>query len=276
MSYIFKPDQFYRMPTHFGPSLGPRQGLDKRRYKGIDTPKDIVVQAIFNIRKEQVEKLLPPGFSLREPYRLCLTFDYATDIEWLAGRGYNTFGVSVPATYHGKTEAVNGDFLFVLWENMADPIITGREDLGFSKVYCELPEPQFIGDKVICRASWDGCQFATLQLSNLKQVNPDELPAPAESDGVLHYKYIPKTGCPGESDAEYAVLTPAEDPNVIIDQASVAESAGCEFRQSSWEELPTLVHIVNALSAIELGDCVEATLIKSHGGKDLSDQRILR
>ena len=32
MSYIFRPDSHYRMPTHFGPSLGPRQGLDGRRY----------------------------------------------------------------------------------------------------------------------------------------------------------------------------------------------------------------------------------------------------
>ena len=28
MSYTFKPDCYYRMPTHFGPSLGPRQGID--------------------------------------------------------------------------------------------------------------------------------------------------------------------------------------------------------------------------------------------------------
>jgi len=40
--------------------------------------------------------------------------------------------------------------------------------------------------------------------------------------------------------------------------------------------LPTLVNIVNTLSELTLGDCVEATLIKSHGAKDLSDQRILR
>ena len=275
MSYSFQPGQFYRMPTHFGPSLGPRQGIDNKRYQGIDTPKELIVQATFNIQKDQLEKLLPPGFSLREPYRICFTFDYATEIEWLAGRGYSTFGVSVPATYHGQKETVHGDFLFVLWENMADPIITGREDLGFSKVYCELPEPQFINGDVICRASWDGCQFTRLKLSNLKQVQPEALPDSYPSEGTLHYKYIPKTGCPGESDVEYAVLTPAEDPNFHIDQAQVAGSANCAFRESTWEELPTLVHIVNALSVIELGVCVDASVLQTHGSKDLSDQRIL-
>jgi len=275
MSYLFRTDRFYRMPTHFGPSLGPRQGLDGRRYACLETSRDLTIQATFAAKTSQLEKLLPPGFRLREPNVVNLAFTYSKDIEWLAGRGYNTFGVSVPAIYQGQQDTVNGDLLLVLWENMADPIITGREDLGFAKVYCELPEPQFIGGEVICRASWDGCQFANLQLTGLKEVPLQDLPEAPSSDGTLHYKYIPKTSAPGEADAEYPVLTPATWPNVKIDQAMLAESAIGYFRQSSWEELPTLVHIVNTLSELTLGNCVEATLIRSHGGKDLSDQRIL-
>jgi len=276
MSYVFLPDQRYRMPTHFGPSLGPRQGLDGRRYAGINGPKDLAISAAFQAQASQLEAFLPPGFYLREPNRVYLSFCYATEIEWLAGRGYNTFGVSIPVSYQGKEDQVDGKLLLVLWENMADPIITGREDLGFSKVYCELPEPQFIGENVLCRASWDGCQFATLELTILKEVTPDKLPQPLPSAGTLHYRYIPKPSAPGEADVEYAVLTPAADPNVKVDQIMVAQGASGHFRQSSWEELPTLVHIVNALSTLELGDCVEATLMRSHGGKDLSDQKILR
>ena len=275
MSYVFQTDRFYRMPTHFGPSLGPRQGLGGRRYANLETSKDLSIQATFEAKASQLEKLLPPGFSLREANVIRLSFTYSKDIEWLAGRGYNTFGVSVPATYTGQQDTVNGNLLLVLWENMADPIITGREDLGFSKVYCELPEPQFIGNDVTCRASWDGCQFASLQLSGLKEIAPQDLPASPPSDGTLHYKYIPKTSAPGVADVEYPVLTPALCPNEKIDQAMLAESSVGHFRQSTWEELPTLVHIVNALSELTLGACVSATIIKSHGGKDLSDQRIL-
>jgi hypothetical protein len=263
------------MPTHFGPSLGPRQGLDGRRYDCLETSRDLSIQATFQARASELEKLLPPGFSLREPNVISLSFTYSKDIEWLAWRGYNTLGVSVPATYRGRQDTVNGDLLLVLWENMADPIITGREDLGFSKVYCELPEPQFIGDEVICRASWDGCQFASLKLTGLKEVSAQELPEVAPSDGILHYKYIPKTSAPGIADVEYPLLTPADWPNVVVDKTMLAGSATGHFRQSTWEELPTLVHIVNALSELTLGDCIEATLMKSHGGKDLSDQRIL-
>ena len=275
MSYTFEVDQLYRMPTHFGPSLGPRQGLNGRRYSCVDGPKDLSINARFKAEPTEVQKLLPPNFTLREPHVVDISFGYSKEIEWLAGRGYNTFGVSCPVTYKGQRDVVNGELLLVLWENMADPIITGREELGFSKVYCELPEPQFIDDKVICRASWDGCQFASLQLSGLKEVPPQDLPEGPPSEGTLHYKYIPKTSAPGEADAAYAVLTPAEYPNGKLDQVMLAESATINFRESSWEELPTLVHIVNTLSELTLGDCLGATLMKTRGGKDFSDQRIL-
>jgi len=276
MSYQFHPDHYYRMPTHFGPSIGPRQGLEGRRYPCIDSPKYTAISATFNADKMQLEKLLPPGFTLREPFVITLSFEYITDIEWLAGRGYNTFGLSVPATYNGQQDTVHGNLLLVLWENKADPIITGREELGFAKLYSEIPDPQCVGNNVICRASWDGFEFACLKLSNLKQVTPEELPAFESSDGTLHYKYIPKTGAPGEADGEYATLTPADEPHFKLEQASLAETAtGC-FHQATWEQLPTLVHIVNTLSELTLGKCTSALVLEARGGKDLSDQRILR
>lgn len=275
MSYSFRSGQRYRMPTHFGPSLGPRQGPGGRRYDCVDTPKQVIVRAAFEAQAAQLADFLPPHFELRDPALLYVTFCYITEARWLAGRGYNTFGISVPARYRGPKEVVEGELLLVLWENMADPIITGREELGFSKVYCELPEPQFLQDDVICRASWDGCQFATLQLTRAQETAVEALPQPQPSAGLLHYKYIPRTGAPGESDAEYPVLTPATNSHLKIDQAMIAQGAACQFRHSTWEELPTLVHIVNALAALSLGGCVEATVLRTRGAKDLSDQRVL-
>ncbi|MGX4675963.1 acetoacetate decarboxylase family protein [SAR92 clade bacterium H246] len=276
MSYTFKPQAYYRMPTHFGPSLGPRQGINGRTYSNVDTSKDLVVEASFKADPAELDKLLPPSFVLREPYSVTLLFGYAKEIEWLAGRGYNIFGVSIPATYQGRQDIVHGDLQLVLWENMADPIMTGREDLGFAKLYCELPEPNIINDQVTCRASWDGHEFASLTLNGLEQVSPDALPEGHPSEGTLHYKYIPKTGSPGEADAQYATLTPADWPNVVIDKALLASTAHCHFHQSTWAQLPTLVHVVNTLASLTLGECISATLTHSHGAKDLSDQRALQ
>ena len=70
-----------------------------------------------------------------------------TEIEWLAGRGYNTLGVTFPVVFQGKRDRAIGPFLLVLWENLADPILTGREQLGYSKIYCELRDP------LVCRGA---------------------------------------------------------------------------------------------------------------------------
>lgn len=276
MSYQFIPNARYRMPTHFGPSLGPRQGVDGRRYACVDGPQDIVAQATFSADPSQLEQLLPPGFVLREPYTINFNFNYIKDVEWLAGRGYNTFGVSIPVSFLGQQETLHGDLLLVIWENSADCIITGREDLGVAKIYSEIPEPQVIGNDVICRASWDGFEFASLQLSNLNEVALDTLPEEPPLDGAFHYKYIPKTGSPGEADAEYAVLLPNHWPNIKLEQVRIADTASIHFQPSTWEQLPTMVHIVNILSSLSLGECVDASWLKSQGGKDLSDMRIIR
>lgn len=276
MSYTFRRGQRYRMPSHFGPSLGPRQGPDGRGYDCLDSPKQKIVRAVFPAKSAELENLLPPGFELREPASVTFTFCCLTEVGWLAGRGYNTFGVSIPATWRGARDLVHGELLLVLWENKADPIITGREELGFSKVYCELLEPETSGDHVLCRASWEGCEFATLSLSGLREVAPDALPPPAQpSEGLLHYKYMPSTRSPTEADAAYPTLTPAATPNLQITHASIARTASCTFRRSTWEELPTLVHIVNTLADLSLGECTEATLTRTQGAKDLSDQRAL-
>ena len=80
------------------------------------------------------------------------------EIEWLAGRGYNTMGVTFPVHYEGKKDRAAGPLLTVLWENLTDPILTGREQLGFSKIYCELPEP-------LVRADIEFCDYFTLAKS---------------------------------------------------------------------------------------------------------------
>jgi hypothetical protein len=49
-----------------------------------------------------------------------------------------------------------------------------------------------------------------------------------------------------------------------------------QFRQAAWEDLPTMFHIVNAFHDLEILEYRGATVTRAVGGKDLSDQRILR
>ena len=278
MPYKFIPGKMYRMPTHFGPSLGPRQGPDGRRFDCKDAPKNREHRVSFLTNREQLEEFLPEGFELAGEPVVTVEATYITEIQWLAGRGYNILGVSFPATFNGKQDRATGRFLTVLWENFGDPIFTGREELGFSKIYCELPEPRVYDGETHCIGTWEGFKFVDIKIKDLTQLSPEELEAsetgPAD-DGILHYKYIPRTGEWGTADVSHAVLTPSSSPNRVVKEKWLGQGT-VQFHEATWQDLPTTYHIVNAFHGLEIKEFRGASVIKAVGAKDLSDQRILR
>ena len=278
MSYPLNSDQMYRMPTHFGPAGGPRQGPDGRRFECKDNPKTLSLAVSFLTDPVQLAPLLPPGFSLTGEPVVTVAASYMTEIEWLAGRGYNTLGVSFPARFQGERDTATGNFLTVLWENLTDPIITGREELGFAKIYCELPEPIVLRGEWHATASWLGFRFLDIQIDHLVPQSPDEIAALAQAptnDGTLHYKYMPRTGEWGLPDAAYACLTPAATPNRVIQKRWTGQGT-VAFHPARWEDMPTQYNIVNTFAALKILEYRGASVTQTIGGKDLSDQRILR
>ncbi len=283
MTYQFEKGKIYRMPTHFGPSLGPRQGPDGRTFECKDNPKTTSISVSFLTNSDQIKSILPENFVLLGEPVVTVSATYMKEIEWLAGRGYNTLGVSFSVQFNGERDQAKGNFLSVLWENLTDPILTGREEIGFSKIYCELPEPRVLQGTTTCQASWMGFNFMDMSVYNLNQV---EFQKPLSSTtkneeltGTLHYKYIPHTGgfpsSWGKADIAYVVLTPEKTPNRIVTEMWRGEGKVL-FHHARWEDLPTQYTIVNTLSQLEIIEPRGASIVKSIGGKDLSDQRILK
>lgn len=105
---------------------------------------------VFNVTRESVQSLLPPGYTVdpacEQPTILfeCMNL---RNLPWLAGRGYNTWGIyasNVICEREGIEEDLMGvaaSYMMVLFESFCDPIVTGREELGFSKLWAELPDP---------------------------------------------------------------------------------------------------------------------------------------
>lgn len=278
MPYAFQPDAMYRMPTHFGPRTGPRRGQDGRGFECVNSPKSLSHSVSYLTHAEAVDALLPPGFSLNGEPVVTISATYMKEIDWLAGRGYNTLGASVPVSYCGQVDKVTGSLLLVLWENLADPILTGREELGFSKIYCELPEPVVYSGSSHCVGSWLGFRFLDLTLNDLVEMPEEEIAAQAQNakgDGILHYKYIPRTGEWGTADVECAVLTPAHTPNRRV-QAMWRGQGRVQWHRARWEDMPTQFNIVNGLADLDILEYRGAVMTKTIGGKDLSDQRILK
>ena len=283
MGYKFKEGLMYRMPTHFGPSCGPRQGPESRnQFLGQETEGEVrQVSVSFRTNGEQLEELIPDGVGLqlgKEPV-VTVTATYIKGLLWLAGRGYNTLGVSFPAVFDGKKDHVEGSLLTVLWENMCDPILTGREELGFAKLYAEIPEPIIFPGKVHSTAGWMGFKFIDLAVGNMKRLSPEEVKSFAglKESARLHYKYMPKTGAWGTADAAYVTTTPLKRSGTPSIVEVWTGDGSVEFHRATWEEMPTQFHVVNALQELEIKECCGAYMVRTQGGKedDLSHQRIL-
>ncbi len=277
MAYKFQPGKMYRMPTHFGPLMGPRQGPDGRKFECVDNPKNTSVSVSFLSNAEQLKALLPDCFELGGKPVVTVYANYMKEIEWLAGRGYNILGVTFLAVFKGERDQVRGPFLSVLWENLCDPIITGREELGFSKIYCEMPEPRITSSEAQAVAGWLGFNFLDISVTNLRPQSDSPAPAKgggAKVDGTLHYKYMPRTGEWGTEDIAYPVITPATGGHRKVEEHLIGD--GCvTWNRARWEDLPTMYNIVNALADLEVVEYLGGSLTRTVGGKDLSDQRIL-
>ncbi len=272
MTYRFEAGRIYRMPTHFGPAPGPRQLPDGITADPKSSPNRLSVAASFLTDPDKLDQHLPEGFTLAGEPVVTVEFHYLTEIDWLAGRGYTMITVSWPATFTGREDSATGSFLAVIWENSADPIITGRGEIGHPKLYAEIAEPRHWDGTQICTAGWGGFRFLDLSVSDLRDAPAAQVAS--TSDGVMMLKYIPKTGTWGETELQQVTLTPLKDPDKVIHQRQVGV-AGLRFHPGSWSDMPTLYHVVNSLAGLPIIEMRGGSVTRSRGGKTFRDQRVL-
>lgn len=272
MSFVFSPHSLYRMPAHFGPTPGPRQGPDGKPFEWIEQPARSLAVVSFLSDAKHLQALLPPGFEVDGEPVVTVEVQHWRQLAWLAGRGYNTLGVKFPVRFHSTRDRVRGAFLAVLWETMPDAILSGREELGYNKIFADIDAPRVQRNLHAYAASWFGHRFVEIDIAAEADVAPDQIPR-AQGDGILHFKYIPATGDAAVPDAAYATLTPLGG-NTRIERARTG-TGSVRFLPTSWEQMPTQFHIVNALAALPQLEPRSAYLVESVGARDLSDQRRL-
>jgi len=258
-----------RMPTVFGPTPGPRQMPDGTLRGPDPEAQRATAWATCPVDRSALTRVLPAQFTPRGAPSLTIQFHSLRNLAWLAGRGYNIVEVSVPVTYLGLPGPQDGAFVLVLWENLADPIISGREELGMSKVFAEISDVHTTdpcGDQDLA-AHWGGFEFLHMSVRDLRS-GPV---IPTAALPRFHHKYVPRTGAWGQADADYIVASPANPVDTRL-VATATGTASVSLTRATFDQLPTLLHTVNGLADLKLGPATAAGVTASIGAGTLVDQ----
>lgn len=292
----------FRAPLSFGPSPGPRRPL------GL-SPSHPTVQSLrksnperstnysvrFKSSRTYLQKLLPPGFAFTSPGTLASASIICTTLHsmtWLGGGGYSHLGLYVHGVNYTKRDGskIYGSFLPILFENLTDPIVTGRAEIGMPKLFADIDiQQQNNGTGCDISISWRGAEFGKLAISDLTKeqaaangVEHSEPPQKGSSplveppeEGLFLYRQVPAVGEPGKVDAEYPVLVPKPEPAPDADppEVFVTKTASLDFQARDWQSLPTLHYIAKGLAEMPIYGVEEAKLTKAFGVDDVGAAR---
>ncbi|MBU6206330.1 MAG: acetoacetate decarboxylase family protein [Alphaproteobacteria bacterium] len=274
------PGSRYRMPIVFGPAIGPRQHPDGRMWTREETGimECDWMRIAYRTDPAKLERLLPPGFELRGEPILSVSCAQWRNLYWLAGRGYGIVTINFPATYRGKEETVEGSFCPVIWEGRPDAIMTGREELGFSKLFAELPEIDWDKDKgtASCSASWMDFTFFDIALTSLvEEQNPEKIfPESGKGGGPqLYYKYMPRTSPNGVEGADVSYVTTGAPKgtaaaNILMDEFAYRRWTGrgsLNWHKATFEQLPLTFKIVNTVADLDILEITEVEMVSFAG-----------
>lgn len=273
------------MPIAFGPSPGPRQDAFGRPHGGHHERTFVTICIMFKTSKTYLESLFPTeSFSFKSSATIAYASIYVTtlgNMSWLGGGGYTHCGLYIHDVEYTKRDGtrVYGTYLPVLFENLADPIISGRDELGMNKVYCDIDIDRKT-DSCHVQCLWRGTKFIDIKLGELKSNPPhiEGLPADAAKDyGVLTYKYIPATGEPGKADVEYACVIPHADEARVakptVRSVAWSHKSDLKFDAKDWDSLPTIHHISSTLAAMPVYKIIFAKIEEGSGVGDMSSCR---
>lgn len=258
-------DPMYRMPADFGPLPGPRN-LPHEHEDIRAAGRVLACKVQARSEAAALESILPVGVSLADGPFINFQYVKMTNIGWLAGRGYNIVAVTIPVVYSQGGELRQFEYMPVLWEGLADPVLTGREELGHPKLPATVPDPAFMRNSVRGAAHWEGFRFCEFEIEDLQ---PDERP-PAVPVPYLTRKYVPRTGDWGLADIDQLTGPLGDGRNGYGGGPTIFRRdrgrGSFRFVAARWEDMPTQYPVACRLAEIPLLEFVDAGVTEVEGG----------
>lgn len=236
------PAASYMMPAHFGPR--PMSPRSSGWYRDVTS-----VSVAFETEPEALGAYLPAPFEVDDHAVVTVTYACNRNVDWLAGHGYNLIAVNAAAVYKGDQEERRGQYTLVMWENLADPILTGRELQGIPKIYADIPDHRVDNGVWHASASHFNHPIMDLKVENLRAPTHAEIEAysaaNADADNPMAWRFMPGISGFGTSISE-PTLFPSEHK---ITSTEVGDGR-VNWQHLTWEQNPTQCHIVNALAEL--------------------------
>jgi acetoacetate decarboxylase len=249
-----EPGGRYMMPAHFGPC--PQEPRQSGWYR------DVTAASVsFLTDPVALAAHLPSPYKVAENAVVTVTYARNRDVDWLAGHGYNLVAVTAAAVFEGKNDRLKGNYTLVMWENLTDPILTGRELQGIPKLYADIPDHIEENGRWQVDVSHFGHQFLGISLDGFREPTAQEMAehgqASENADHSLAWRFIPGVNGAAPSVNE-AITYPSEN---VIREAWVA-SGELEWQHLGWEQNPTQYHIINALAALPMHAMLPAVVTR--------------
>ena len=254
----------YMMPAHFGPR--PMSPKSSGWYR------DVTMMVIpFVTDRDRLAAYLPEPYEVAEEAVVTVTYACNREVDWLAGHGYNLIGVNAAAVFRGEKETLAGNYTLVMWENLADPILTGRELQGIPKIYADIQDHSVIDGDWHTTAAHFGHRILDMSVTGLREPTPEEVEAYARAnedrDNPMALRYFP-----GISGFGHSVIEPTTFPSeTALSEALVGEGT-LDWNHLSWEQNPTQFHIVNALADLPVLAYLPALVAKGSTNLILPDR----
>lgn len=251
----FAPDPRlpHMMPAHFGPR--PLRATEAW-YRDVTT-----LMITVRTDRTRLARHLPAPFEVAANPLLTILCSQNRDVDWLAGHGYNLISVNAAVTFRGRFDKLQGHYALVLWENLTDPILLGREVQGMPKIYADIPDPVLEGGTWTATASHFGHRIVSLSIGGLEELSDAEREAwhraRSGTDHWMGWKYVPKPGSVGAALSQ-PTLYPVE--NVV--RRAWRGRGDIAWEHLTWEQNPTQCHIANAIADLPIVEHLPAMVLE--------------